>query len=213
METYSYQKSQRRKRLEKFVRAIIKFHLTHQNLILLILGLIFAYLLFKLKMLYDLTLSLAQFGYWSAFVLGFLFSFGSFTVPAATAIFILSSQFNPFLIAFVAATAAAVSNFLIYKFVKEELLNEMKNVLAKDFRFDMFKLEERITKSIHRSKFLKSFIPTLSGILVSLPLPTEFFVSVLWTIARYNTKEVLFYSFIFSFIGILNIALFSHAIS
>ncbi|MBI2084439.1 MAG: hypothetical protein HYT70_02405 [Candidatus Aenigmarchaeota archaeon] len=206
MERYSYEESLRQKRVDKILRALVKFQLTHQSLFLFILGILFSYLLFKSHVLYRFALSLSDFGYLSVFFLGFLSSFGSFTIPTATAVFIMAKNFNPLYFAFVASVAATASNYLVYKLVKHGLLEEMKNVLAQDFGVDASVLEHKISRKIRTSKFLKSSIPALSGILISLPLPTEFLVSVMWTVARYDTRKILFFSFVFSFLGMFLLA-------
>ncbi len=210
MNRYSYEESEKKKKVGKVVRAVARFQLTHQNVFLFILGIVFSYLLLKTQVSSQLALALANFGYLSVVALGFLFSFGSFTIPAATALFIMSKSMNPFSVAIIGAIAATASNFMVYKFVKHGLLEEVKNVLAQDFGVDGTVLEHKINRKIQNSKILKSSIPALSGILVSLPLPTEFLVSAMWAVARFDTRKVLFYSFVFSFLGIFNIAILSH---
>ncbi|MBI2542581.1 MAG: hypothetical protein HYW24_00115 [Candidatus Aenigmarchaeota archaeon] len=209
---YSYKDSQRVRKVNTFMGSLIKFHFMHQNIIILVLGLVFAYFLAHSGLIYAVTEFLAQFGYLSALLLGFLFSYGALTAASAVAIFVISKSFNPVLIALIAGLGAMISNFLIYRFIKEDVLEEVKFIFSREMGFDVERFEHRLNQRVYRSKFLQAAIPAISGILVSLPLPTEVFVSVLWAIARYDAKKVLFFSFLFSFLGILNIALLSRVI-
>ena len=210
MANYSYHKSLREKSVNKVTRSLLKFHLTHQNVVLSVLGFIFTYLLVKDGILENLVHDMSQFGYISAFILGFMFSYGSLTIPASAAVFFLAKTSNPFGLAFVGAIGAMTSNFLIFRFVKHDFFHELRYVLANDMKIDVVKFEHKIHVSMFKSKFLQNFIAAVTGILISLPLPTRILASLLWTTTKFDDKTFLFYSFIFSFIGLMTLALFGH---
>ncbi len=210
MASYSYKKSLADRKVHRVVRSILRFHITHQNFVLSILSYVFTYLLIREGILENIVANIAGFGFISPLVLGFMFSYGSFTVPASAAIFFLAKDFNPLILAFLSAIGAMTSNFLIFRFVKNDFFHEFKYVLSNDLKLDVGKFEQKIHVSIFKSKLLEKFIAVITGILISLPLPTRTVASLLWTTAKFDDKTFLFYSFIFSFIGLFVLTLFGH---
>ncbi|MEM5797711.1 MAG: hypothetical protein QXD72_02210 [Candidatus Aenigmatarchaeota archaeon] len=208
MEKYSYTVSLRKRKVEKAIKKVRTFHLKHQNTILLLLSFIFTYYLVKTSVVQTVVEFLGNFGYLSAFILGFLFSFGFTTTPASTTLFFLAKHIDPLGMAFIAAIGSAISNLIIYLFVKHELLDEIRYILSEELRLEFSKFEIRLTQQMLKKKWLRFFVPALAGILTAMPVPTELVAAVLWNIVRYKPQIVLLYSFIFSFIGIFILGLF-----
>ncbi|MBU5537615.1 MAG: hypothetical protein QW818_02910 [Candidatus Aenigmatarchaeota archaeon] len=208
MGKYSYTVSLRKRKVEKAIKKVRTFHLKHQNTILLLISFIFTYYLVKTGMIQTVVEFLGNFGYLSAFILGFLFSFGFTTTPASTTLFFLAKYIDPLGMAFIAAIGSAISNLIIYLFVKNELLDEIRYILSEELRLEFSKFEIRLTHQMLKKKWLRFFVPALAGILTAMPIPTELVAAILWNIARYKPQIVLLYSFIFSFIGIFILGLF-----
>ena len=208
MEKYSYHVSERKRKIHRMVHKVRTFHLKHQNTVLMLVSFVFTYYLIKTGLVDVIVSFLGNFGYFSAFVLGFLFSFGFTTTPAAATLFFLAKHINPIWMATVAAVGASLSNLTIYFFVKRQLLDEIRYILNEDLKIEFSKFE--ITLNIHmlKKKWLKFFIPALAGILTAMPIPTEIIAAILWNIVRSRPEIVLIYSFIFSFVGILILGLF-----
>lgn len=208
MGKYSFHVSERNRKIGKVVGRLRTFHLKHQNTVLLLISFIFTYYLIKTGLVNDVVEFLGNFGYVSAFVLGFLFSLGFTTTPASATLFFLAKHINPVGMAFVGAIGAAVSNLMIYMFVKHQLLDEIRYILGEEFRLEFSKFEITLTQSLMRNRGMRIFVPALAGILTAMPVPTELIAAILWNIVRYKPQMVLIYSFIFSFIGILLLGLF-----
>ncbi|MBI1978858.1 MAG: hypothetical protein HYS62_02215 [Candidatus Aenigmarchaeota archaeon] len=208
MERYSYTVNERKRRIEKVVHKVKTFHLKHQNTVLLLISFAFTYYLVKTGLVQTAVELLGDFGYISAFVFGFLFSFGFTTTPASAALFFLAKHINPLGMAFIAAVGAAISNLMIYLFVKHQLLDEIRFILSEELRLEFSKFEITLTRNVMKSKGMRLFVPALAGILTAMPVPTELIAAVLWNIVRYKPQLVVIYSFIFSFIGILVLGLF-----
>lgn len=208
MEKYSFPANERKRRIGKVVGRVKTFHLKHQNTVLLLISFVFTYYLVKTGLVESAVEFLGSFGYVSAFVLGFLFSFGFTTTPASAALFFLAKHLNPFGMALVAAAGAAISNLTIYFFVKHQLLEEIRFILSEELKIEFSKFEINLTQSLMRKRWMRILVPALAGILTAMPVPTELVAAVLWNIVRYKPQMVLIYSFIFSFIGILALGLF-----
>lgn len=208
MGRYSFTASQRNRKVERVVNKVKIFHLKHQNIVLLLLSFVFTYYLVKTGFINTVVEFLGNFGYISAFILGFLFSFGFTTTPASATLFFLAKHLNPVGMAFISAIGAAMSNLIIYMFVKYQLLDEIRYILSEDFKLEFSKFEITLTQSMMKRKWMRIFVPALAGILTAMPVPTELIAAVLWNIVRYKPQIVLIYSFVFSFIGILALGLF-----
>lgn len=207
MEKYSYTATQRNRKIGRVVGRIKTFHLKHQNTVILVLSGLFTYYLIRTGLVSDAVGLLGNFGYPSAFVLGFLFSFGFTTTPASATLFFLAKHINPIAMAAIGAMGAALSNLTIYMFVKYQLLDEIRYIMNEDLKLEFSKFEIILTQSVMRKKWMKVFVPALAGVLTAMPVPTELIAAVLWNIVRYKPQLVLIYSFIFSFIGILLLGL------
>ena len=212
MKVYSFPTSERNRKIGRVVHGIRKFHLKHQNTVLLLVSFVFTYYLVKTELVDTVVQFLGSFGYLSALVLGFLFSFGFTTTPASATLFFLGKQLNPFLMALVGAVGAALSNLTIYMFVKYQFLEEIRYIFSEELKLEFSKFEITLTQSLMRKRWMKIFVPALAGVLTAMPVPTELVAAVLWNIVRYRPHIVLIYSFIFSFIGILLLGLFGASV-
>ena len=189
------------------VYKVRKFHLNHKNLVFIAISFLFAYFVLRSGFFYPLVAMLGEFGYVSALFLGFLFSFGFLTAPAAAALYLLGNHINPFFMALIAAVGSMCGNFIIYYMVKYKAMENIRYIFTNELRLEFSKFEIAITKQRLKNTYFKYLVPALTGILTALPLPTEMFVSILWNLTKVDTKDVLMLSYVFSFIGILFLGL------
>src|SRR4030043_1706850 len=190
---YSFSTSERNKKIVRVAYKAKKFHLNHRNIIFLAISLMFTYILLQSEGFYSLVFKLGEFGYFSALLIGFLFSFGFMTAPGAATFYLLGNHLNPFLMAAIGALGAMSSNFIIYYFVKYKALDSIRYTFTNELRLEFSRFEFAVTKKMLRSGFFRDSIPALSGILIALPLPTEMFVSILWNITKLETRNVLLF--------------------
>jgi hypothetical protein len=166
------------------------------------------YLLVRAGLVKDFADYLTGFGYISTVILGFFFTLG-FTTPIASATLIfLARNVNPFLMALLGAMGATISNLLICLFVRHKLLDEMRYILNEDLKLEFSKFEIRLSYAMMKKWWMKVLVPALAGFLTALPVPTEFLAAMLWNIVKYRMERILFFTFIFSFLGILALGLF-----
>ncbi len=212
MRKYSFSVSERNRKIGRVIHKVRVFHLNHQNTVLLLLSFVFTYYLVKTGLVNIVVEFLGNFGYLSALVLGFLFSFGFTTTPASATLFFLAKHINPLGMAFIAGIGASVSSLMIYTFVKHQFLDEIRYIFSEELKIEFSRFEITITQSLMRKKWMRILVPALAGILTAMPIPTELIAAILWNIVRYKPQKVLIYSFVFSFIGILIIGLSSISI-
>lgn len=136
----------------------------------------------------------------AAFAMGFLFSL-TFTAAIATSVFILLSEttHNPYLIALIGGLGSMAANGILYKFFKEEIIEDIEILEPK--------YAKRIAHKIMHSKLFVGLLPYIAALTLVSPLPDEIGIAML---AGANFKYTKFFllSFGLHTIGILLIVLF-----
>ena len=192
-------KSKNRK-LVKFIRYFIdEYQWRHRNTIFIILSIILSYVLLTSQYIHDLVVGLGSLGYLGSFIVGMFFTYALTTIPATIGLFLLGESLDPLLIALVGAAGAVVSDFLIYRFVKDSFIKGMEDfspTIKKDIR--------QMTKNIKKSRILKNFIPIIAGLIIASPLPDELATGLLGMM-KFQPKKFLLYAYFFNFLGILAI--------
>ncbi len=210
MKKYSYNRSKVNRRLEKTVGEIKKFEWKHRNLVLLFIGVVVAYFILTFKPIISLIHGLSYFGYATSFVLGMFFTYALTAIPASAALYNLGENFNPFLIAFIGAFGSVLGDYLIFRFVRDRLMNEIK-LLSEEVNTLTEPLSNLVTtkririiiwKKISHSRIWKLLIPVIAGLIIASPLPDEIGVAILGA-AKYEPKKFLIFSYCLNFVGIL----------
>jgi uncharacterized membrane protein YdjX (TVP38/TMEM64 family) len=213
MKKYSYNRSKVNKELEKTVGEIKKFQWKHHNLILLLISIVAAYFILTFKPITSLIHGLSYFGYAASFVLGMLFTYALTAIPATAALYNLGENFNPFLIAFIGAFGSVISDYLIFRFVRDRLMTEIK-LLSREINnlteplsnlVSTKRIRVVIWKKISQSRIWKTLVPVIAGFIIASPLPDEIGVAIFGA-AKYEPRRFLLISYILNFIGILIVA-------
>lgn len=135
----------------------------------------------------------------AAFLMGFFFSL-TFTAAISTSVFVTLSQTtnNPLLIAFLGGFGSVLANSIIYKFFKEEIIDDIK--------FLEPQYAKRIANKIFHSKLFIGLIPYISALLLASPLPDEIGIVILAG-SNYRYTHFFLLSFGLHTLGILLIVL------
>lgn len=198
---YSYKLAQTIRKIKKTVEILRKFHWKYKNLIFLTISIVVSYLLVTSGLLLNFITKFSSVGYFSSFVAGLFFSYGLTTPIATASLYLLGKILNPFFVAFVGAFGAVSSDYLIFWFVKDRLLEEIK--LASE---ELGVKLPNLRKTLLKSRNVIRIAPFIAGIIVASPLPDEF-AAVLFAAVKYELKKFILYSYLFNFFGILIIAL------
>lgn len=140
----------------------------------------------------------------AAVVMGFLFSL-TFTAAIATSVFILLSQTsqNPYLVALLGGVGSILANSIIYKFFKDEFIEDIEILEPK--------YAKKIAHKIMHSKIFVGVIPYIAALTLASPLPDEIGIAILAG-ANYKYTKFFLLSFSLHTIGILLIVLFARAL-
>lgn len=140
----------------------------------------------------------------AAFLMGLLFSL-TFTAAISTSVFLLLAQttHNPLLIAILGGLGSVAANSIIYKFFKEEIIDDIKFLEKKYAR--------KIAHKIIHSKLVVGLAPYIGALLLASPLPDEIGILI---IAGANFKYTKFFllSFALHTAGILAIVLIGQSL-
>ena len=169
-------------------------HWKYKNLIFLVFSLVLAYFVLRNESLHSYLLHLGNFGYIGAFLAGILFV-STFTVATgAIILLILAETLSPIEIGLIAGLGAVVGDFVIFRFIKDDLIKEIKQI------YNLFNRNHHFKKVLH-TKYFGWTLPVVGAIIIASPLPDEVGVSLMG-ISKLKTYQFLLLSFILNAIGI-----------
>lgn len=165
----------------------------YKNLSIFTISILIAFGLSKCQNFHTFLINLGSFGYVGAFFAGFLFV-STFTVATgALILLILAEELSPIEIGLIAGLGAVVGDLTIFKFIKDNLLEEVKPIFN-HFGGNHF-------KHILHTKYFSWTLPVIGAIIIASPLPDEIGVSLLG-IAKMKAYKFIILSYILNSIGI-----------
>lgn len=132
----------------------------------------------------------------ASFVAGLFFTSIFTTVPAMVALAVLARDFPPLWVALIGATGAALVDFVIFRFIRDDLAKDAANM----FRV---KIRRKFLRLFHHG-FLKWLLVLLGGVIIASPFPDELGLAILG-LAKVKNRILLPLSYLMNFIGILGI--------
>lgn len=171
--------------------------LKYKFLTLFLLGLLVAVFLAENDSFHSWLLSLGSLEYLGALVAG-IFFVSSFTVVTSTVLIaILAENLHPLAIGIIGGTGALMGDFLIYRFFKDHLFEELQLLMGKE--------GSSYIKSVIRSKYVSWTLPLLGAFIIASPLPDELGISLLG-LSKISDFRFMVISFLSNAFGILAIA-------
>lgn len=178
-------------------------HHKYKNIFLFIGGLSLTIILSQFKFFHDFLIHLGQYGYLSAFLAGFLFT-STFTVATGGLILLtLANIINPIYLIIFAGLGAVICDILIFKFVKDNVNQEIAPVYQNFINHSHFK------KILH-TKYFGWTLPVLGTLIIASPIPDELGVSLMG-ISNLTVKKFILISIISHTIGISSLVFTSIA--
>lgn len=167
----------------------------YKNLSFLFFSLVFAFFLGKLEPFHQFLLSLGTLGYLGSFFAGVLFVSTFGVATGIVALLVLAEKLNPILLGVIAGTGGVAADFLLFRFVKDRLIDEVKPI------YDQLDHNHHLKKLLHTKHFRWVF-PVVGAIIIASPLPDELGVSLMG-IAKMRNRTFLLLSFILNSSGII----------
>lgn len=172
-------------------------HWHYKNLTFVFMGILASLILSRMEVFHTFLLQLGTWGYIGAFIAGILFV-NTFTVTTGILIlFILTKYLWPIEIGIVAGLGAVAGDLIIFRFVKNNLEQELELI------YNKVDSKHHIVKLFH-SRYFHWTLPVLGAIIIASPLPDEMGVTLLG-LSKMKTYEFIFVSFLLNSFGIFSI--------
>ncbi len=142
----------------------------------------------------QVILSISKLGYVGSFIAG-IFFVSTFTVaPAGVVLFKLAQIYSPILVALSAGVGAVIGDYVIFRFLKDSVFEEIKPVFMK--------LGGSYITRLLGTPYLGWLAPVLGAIIIASPFPDEIGVGLMG-ISKLKNWQFLTISFLLNSLGIL----------
>lgn len=171
-----------------------------KDLFIISFSIIVAIILMRSNAITYLINSTKEYQILASFVSGIFYT-SLFTIaPASVAILEITQKMNPFLIAFIGAFGAVLGDFIIFKYIKDNISSYIA-MISRKIRHE----------SILESKIFSFSFSLIGAVIVASPLPDEIGLALMG-ITKMRTLYFVPISYILNFIGILVLALIGKTI-
>lgn len=174
----------------------------YKNTTLLLISLFVFFFLATTSVTQSLIQSLGSTGYIGAFLAG-MFFVSIFTVaPAGVVLFNLADTLHPVEIALLAGAGAVVGDYLIFRYLKDNIFEEVGPLFEKV-------TTHRLTKLFY-TPYFAWMTPIIGMIFIASPGPDEVGIGILG-LSKIKRWQFLLITFVLNFTGILLVVLFARA--
>jgi hypothetical protein len=143
----------------------------YKNTFLLIVSLLLFVFLAEHPVIKSAILLIGSFGYFGAFFAGMIFV-SIFTVaPASVLLFFLADTLNPILVALCAGIGSVVGDYIIFRFLKDSVFDELKPIFLEN--------GGRTLRKLFKTPYFAWLLPFLGAAIIASPLPDEVGISLL----------------------------------
>jgi uncharacterized membrane protein YdjX (TVP38/TMEM64 family) len=131
-------------------------------------------------------------GYWGALVVG-MFFVSVFTVaPASVILLYLADSHDPWLVAATAGLGAVIGDYLIFRYLRDRVFEELLPVLRKN---------GRPVWLLFKTPFFSWSIPIVGALMIASAMPDEVGIGLLGA-SRIKTWQFLILTFLLNAVGI-----------
>ena len=168
-------------------------HWHYKNTALLILSLIIFFTFAQTPLVKEVISIIGNFGYIGAFIAG-IFFVSIFTVaPAAVVLFFLAETLNPFIVALFAGSGAVIGDYLIFRFLRDRVFDELKPIFLKNGGNMLVKL--------FKTPYFAWGLPLVGAFIIASPFPDEIGIGLLGG-SKLANWQFLLLTFLLNSIGI-----------
>lgn len=176
---------------------MIHFFRTYKYTLGFFLSILIAFTLLFAGIFETIVFHLTQYGIFGGLIAGLLFPF-TFTAASAGIFLVeLGRFYNPFLIAVIAGLGAMIADLIMFRFLKEGIVDEIKLIIQSILPIPTLKKLENITEK----KVWLWGIPFLASVLIASPLPDEIGIA-LFGVVNFRPRYLSLLSYILNTLGI-----------
>lgn len=166
----------------------------YKNISFFVASLILAFFLSRFESFHTFIISLGDLGYFGAFVAGILFVSTFTFATGAIILLVLAESLSPLEIGLFAGLGAVTGDFVIFKYVKNDLAEELQEI------YKIFDPRHHFRHVLH-SKYFSWTLPVIGSVIIASPLPDELGVSLMG-ISKMSVPKFLIISFTLNALGI-----------
>ena len=173
-------------------------HWHYKNTALLLFGLAAFLYLVQLPAVDDFLRNLGELGYIGAFIAG-LFFVSTFTAaPAGVVLYHLAGNLHPVEVSLLAGLGAMFGDYLIFRFMKDGVFDELRPLLGG--------VSRHYLRPLLRTPLFAWILPVLGAAMIASPLPDEIGVGILG-LSKIRRWQFLVVTFLLNVIGIFLIVM------
>lgn len=175
-----------------------------KNTLLLLLGILLFHLLLKTPQVDGFIQGLGYLGRLGSLIAGFFFVLTYTVVPAGYVLFELAKYQDAWEVAIFAAVGSTIGDYIIFRFIRDSVMDELKPYLAK--------MGGRKLRHLVKTPYFAWLLPVTGAIIMASPLPDELGVSLMGASKMKNTHFLIF-SYVLNVLGILFIVWLAKALN
>lgn len=165
----------------------------YKNTTLLVIGLAIFFYLAQTPAVDSLIKQAGTYGYVGAFITG-MFFVSTFTVaPAGLVLFNLADHLDPAEVALMAGLGAMVGDFLIFRLIRDKVIEELRPILGK--------LHNPYIRMLFKTPYFAWLLPLIGSVIIASPLPDELGVGLLG-LAKLRKWQFFTVTFVLNVLGI-----------
>lgn len=150
----------------------------------------------------NIIIKLGELGYLGAFITGIFFVYTFTVAPSAAILFHLSDSYNPFLIALLAGLGAVIGDYIIFRYFKDKVFDELK---------PFFKMMSGpFIKKIFSTPYFAWLLPLSGLFIIASPFPDEIGIGLI-SASRMKNWQFLLLTFLLNAAGIFIIVLLARS--
>ncbi|MCC7160445.1 hypothetical protein IT399_01865 [Candidatus Nomurabacteria bacterium] len=173
----------------------------YKNTFLLVISVVILFYFADSNFVKNIIHQISNLSFWGVFIAG-IFFVSTFTVaPASLVLFYLAKELNLFGVIVFAGFGAMLGDYIIFRFLKDKVFEELKPIFTK--------LEGSYISKLFSTPYFIWLVPVIGAIIIASPFPDEIGISLLG-VTKLKNWQFLLLSFILNSLGILFIITFAN---
>jgi hypothetical protein len=175
----------------------------YQNTVLLVLSLFLFIIFADTPFVKNIIAMIGDFGYLGAFIAGLLFVSVFTIAPASVVLFYIAESLNPLGVAIAAGAGGVLGDYLIFKYLKDRVFDELKPIYAQ--------YGGKTLKKIFKTPYFAWIVPIIGAAIIASPLPDEVGLGLLG-LSKIKVRDFVLLTFLLNTVGIFLVIIIARSI-
>ena len=143
----------------------------YKNSTLLVLSIILFILIADTPYVKGFIEYIGDLGYIGAFIVGMLFVSAFTVIPAAAVLFYLAQNLNPLLISLIAGAGGVLGDYIIFKFLKDRVFEELYPAFMNH--------GGKPVRKLFRTPYFAWLVPVIGAVIIASPFPDKLGIAMM----------------------------------